>query len=114
MGDVAERGLDGRIAVVCDGVSLNGTLAGLEVGRVRRMLAWRFKYLVEGPVEAEVVTTDTNDSAWQEIAAPESQVSVILFIDGHDFPYVGFAKLVPEDYLLRPADIRLTFRPKIP
>lgn len=101
-----------QIVIAYGDVQAGGKLAGLTVAEVKEIIARDVPQMqLPAGVVARLMTMDAIDAAWQKVTAPE-EMSVLTHagVDGKLAILQGVAKDVPDDYVIREADVYLEFR----
>lgn len=123
MSDDKNLPVDGTIMVEVGGLKATGALAGLTVAETRKLVqdqvaaglhghaGDKIKELVcTAPVK--IVTVDPESEAWTGIQSEEEESLVASSAPGSVTMIHAVAKIVPDDYVIRKADIYMKFLPK--
>ncbi|MEY4745183.1 MAG: hypothetical protein RL272_1128 [Candidatus Parcubacteria bacterium] len=103
--------IDGKTMVKYGDMTAEGKIAGLTVAQVRELVARETPELgLPADAAARVVTMDDQEETWQKIAAAQEGSLVTRRTGWGVQMYQGVAKDVPDDYVIRKADIFLEFR----
>lgn len=100
-----------QIVVAHGDIQGGGHLAGLTIAEVKEIIARDIPQMqLPDGVVARVMTMDAEDAAWQKVAAPEEMSVLTRGGEGGLTVLQGVTKEVPDDYVIRDADVYLEFR----
>ncbi|HTM68536.1 MAG TPA: hypothetical protein VL426_04505 [Candidatus Binatia bacterium] len=104
--------VDGRIIVQIGELQAEGNLAGLTIAKARELILAHLPDPTAMPADAvaRVTTMDPKDAAWLSVASPQEDTLLMLTTDWGMQMFQGVSKTVPDDYVIRPADIHLSFK----
>ena len=105
--------VDGKILISYGEVQAEGRLMGETVARTKEVLAKELpEFGVPLDATARVVTMDNEDEAWKQVDSKEEDTIVSMSTEWGLQIFQGVAKAVPDSYVIRKADIFITFTDK--
>ncbi len=102
--------VDGKTLIMFGKLQAEGEVAGLTIAEVKALFMNAAPQAnLPANAVAEISTMDTEDPEWQAVSAPEKQKLLMVPTDQGLQMYQTVAKIVPDTYKVRRADVCLIF-----
>jgi len=106
--------IDGKIIIAIGELNAEAKFAGLTIAKAKEIILQHLPdpSVLPADAVARITTMDDQDEAWKKVEAEQQDSLLMLGAEWGMQMFQGVSKEVPDDYVIRTADVHLEFKPK--